>query len=537
MKKLPIGLQGFKNIIENDYLYVDKTRQIFELINQGSLYFLSRPRRFGKSLLISTLTEIFKGNKELFKGLYIAEQTDYDWKPYPVLQFNFAKIETKPSDLEDSLKRQIRLLGEEFNIKITAKNLMDQVEDLVKEIAEQHGPVVFLVDEYDKPIIDFLTEKKKANANRKMLRKFFSPLKDLEAKGHLRFLFVTGVSKFSKVSIFSDLNNLTDLTIDPLSIDVVGITQQELLHNFKDYIHHSAKELAMPEADLLVGIKLWYDGYSYDGKTFLYNPFSLLNFFRKSHFGNFWFATGTPTFLVNIIRDNQVGLKELESKEVPETFFDKFTVKHLDIHGLLFQTGYLTIKSTYREQYQHFYQLGYPNEEVRRSFIHNLLEAFTYQSSTIVGNSLVKMQMALGKGQVEEFVNQLEVLLSDISYHLLPKSKKQPTSQDEDQNFAAWEGYFQTIVYLICAFLNLSVQTEITKHKGRLDLLASTEDFLYLMEFKLDETAENAIAQIKSRQYADAYKNSPKKIILVGISFSKAARNVESWVAEEWVER
>jgi len=537
MKKLPIGLQGFKNIIENDYLYVDKTRQIFELISQGSLYFLSRPRRFGKSLLLSTIKEIFKGNKDLFKGLYIAEQTDYDWKQYPVLQFNFAKIETEPSHLQDSLKRQIKQIGQEFNTKITAKNLMDQVEQLVKKIAKKKGPVIFLVDEYDKPIIDFLTEKTKANANRKILRKFFSPLKDLEEKGHLRFLFVTGVSKFSKVSIFSDLNNLTDLTIAPLGIDLVGITQEELLNNFKEYIQHSAKELVMPETKLLAGVKLWYDGYSYDGKTFLYNPFSLLNFFSNSRFGNFWFATGTPTFLVNIIRDNQVGLKELESKEVPETFFDKFTIKHLDIHGLLFQTGYLTIKSTYREEYDHFYQLGYPNEEVRRSFVHNLLEAFTYQSSTIVGNALIKMQRALGKGQVEEFVKQLEILLSDVSYHLLPKSKKQPTPKDEDKNFAAWEGYFQTIVYLICAFLNLSVQTEITKHKGRLDLLASTTDFLYLMEFKLDETAENAIAQIKSREYAHAYKNSPKKVVLVGINFSKEERNVESWVAEDWVDR
>ena len=204
---------------------------------------------------------------------------------------------------------------------------------------------------------------------------------------------------------------------------------------------------------------------------------------------------------------------------------------------MLFQTGYLTIKNTHREEYQYTYQLGYPNEEVRRSFVHHLLEAFTYQPTTIVSNALLKMKKALRKGQVEDFIQQLEILLSDISYHLLPKSKKQPTQKDNSKNFAAWEGYFQTIVYLICSFLNVSVQTEITKHKGRLDLLASTQHFLYFMEFKLDETAADAIAQIKSRQYTAAYKNSPKKIILVGINFSKEERNVESWVAEEWVER
>jgi len=371
MKKLPIGLQGFKEIIENDYLYIDKTRQIFELISQGKLYFLSRPRRFGKSLLLSTLKEIFKGNQELFKGLYIAAQTSYDWKPYPVLQFNFATTENEPSYLSESLELQLQLAGEEFDVQITAKNLIEQVKELVTKLAKKQGPVVFLVDEYDKPIIDFLTVAEKADANRETLRKFFSPLKALEEKGHLRFLFITGVSK---ISIFSDLNNLTDLTIDPFSTDLVGITQQELLLNFEEYIQRSYKILDISKTDLLAGVKLWYNGYSYDGKTFLYNPFSLLTFFKKSHFGNFWFTTDTPTFLVYFMQDNQIDLKELENKEVMGTFFDTITNQQLDIYSLLFQTGYLTVKKTYRENYIQSYQLGYPNEEVRRSFVHNFLE-------------------------------------------------------------------------------------------------------------------------------------------------------------------
>jgi len=239
---------------------------------------------------------------------------------------------------------QLQLAGEEFDVQITTKNLIEQVKELVTKIAKKQGPVVFLVDEYDKPIIDFLTAVEKADANRKILRKFFSPLKYLEEKGHLRFLFITGVSKFSKVSIFSDLNNLTDLTIDPLSIDLVGITQQELLLNFEEYIQRSSKKLDISKTDLLAGVKLWYNGYSYDGKTFLYNPFSLLTFFQKSHFGNFWFATDTPTFLVYFIQDNQIDLKELENKEVMGTFFDTITNQQLDIYSLLFQTGYLTVK-------------------------------------------------------------------------------------------------------------------------------------------------------------------------------------------------
>ena len=535
MKKLPIGLQNLAEIIQDGYLYVDKTQQIFNIISKGKLFFLSRPRRFGKSLLIATLKEIFEGNQALFKGLYIKEKTDYNWPSFPVLTFNFAKIETAPALFEDSLKRQLRLHGQSFDIHLTAKNLKELLEELVTEIAKKQGPVVFLVDEYDKPIIDYLTQKDKANKNRAILKSFFSPLKDLEAKGHLRFLFITGVSKFSKVSLFSDLNNLTDLTIDPMSTDLVGITDIELKAYFKEFIQRSAKVLEMSEEEVLKGVKLWYDGYSFDGKTFLYNPFSILNFFRKSDFGNFWFATGTPTFLVETLRNHQIAPKELETIEVPPSFFDKFSIENLDIYSLLFQTGYLTIKSIRRKGWQNLSKLGYPNEEVRQAFTQNLLEAFTYKVSSTVGNALIKMEAALESGILTQFIDQLKILLADISYHLHPKGKKDPTPKQVAKAFAAWEGYFQTIIYLICTFLNLHVQTEITKHQGRLDLLVETADFLYLMEFKLDEPAEDAIAQIKSRKYAQSYKNSPKKLILVGIGFSKEERNVESWEMEEWV--
>jgi len=535
MKKLPIGVQQFERIIREDFLYVDKTRQIYDLISQGHLYFLSRPRRFGKSLLVSTLKEIFQGNKELFKGLYIAEQTDYDWQSYPILQFSFAKLATNPSLFEESLKRQLRLLSQSFHVTLTASNLSDQVDELVKTVAQKGKPVVFLVDEYDKPIIDYLTDKQKANTNRKTLKDFFSPLKDLEENGHLQFLFVTGVSKFSKVSIFSDLNNLIDLTIDGKAADLVGITNEELQASFKAHIKQSSIEIGLPQAEMLKGLKLWYDGYSFDGKTFLYNPFSLLNFFRKSEFGNFWFATGTPTFLVETLRDIKVDLHKLEAQEVGPPFFDKFTLENLDIYSLLFQTGYLTIKSTRRRGWQLRYELGYPNEEVRQSFLHNLIEAFTRQPTSIVSNVLIRMEDALEEGEVSTFIEQLKILLADISYHLFPKSKKEPTPTQVAKSFAAWEGYFQTIIYLVCSFLNLNVRAEVSKHKGRIDLLAETEGFLYLMEFKLEDTAEHAIAQIKDREYAQAYKNSAKRVLLVGIGFGKEERNVESWEVEEWI--
>ena len=535
MKKLPIGRQHFAGIIQEGLLYVDKTQQIYELIAEGNLYFLSRPRRFGKSLLVSTLKEIFEGNQDLFKGLYIKEQTNYHWKKHPVLYFNFAKLDTSPDLFEESLLHQLQLHAQTFKLQLVAKGLKAQLVELVIAIAKQQERVVFLVDEYDKPIIDYLTEKEKADKNRTTLKNFFSPLKDLESNGHLRFVFITGVSKFSKVSLFSDLNNLIDLTIKKMAADLTGITQEELITNFQPHLSHAAAELDLAKNVLLKGLKLWYNGYSWTGKTFVYNPFSLLSFFLDNSFQNYWFATGTPTFLVETIRDKGIKPEKIETKEVNPIFFDKFEIENLDLYGLLFQTGYLTIKNVRRKGWQNLYQLSYPNEEVRQAFNNNLLEAFTYKVASTVNDAINKIETALQTGNIAQFIDQLKILFADISYHLHPKNKNKPTAKEAAKTFTAWEGYFHTIIYLICTFLNLYAKTEITKHKGRLDLLVETTAYLYLMEFKLDESAKDAIAQIKSRAYAQSYKNAPKKVLLVGIGFSKEEKNVDTWELEEWV--
>lgn len=530
MKYLPIGRQSFKEIINEDLLYVDKTRQVYEMIRRGKLYFLSRPRRFGKSLLVSTLRHLFGGEKDLFKDLYIGKKTNYAFDKHPVLQFNFADYGLKVSNLEEELLRQIHEYASLFEVEIETTSLPTAFKTLVEEISRKNRPVVLLIDEYDKPIVDFLTEYKKAKANQDILRRFFGPLKGFDAQEHLRFLFITGVSKFSKVSLFSDLNNLTDLTTHPLASDLLGITHVELLQYFHAHIEQTSKQMNTAREELLNGVKLWYNGYSYDAKTFLYNPFSILNFFDQHHFGNFWFATGTPTFLVNTIRDRGIVPSELENKEVENTFFDKFSLEELDMVGLLFQTGYLTIKKIEKDGFHSYYFLDYPNSEVRRAMMHNLMEAFTHKSTTVVSHALVRMERALKKGDVSSFVEQLEVILADISYHLTPKNRKQA----KQTAFEMWEGYFHTIIYLLTSYMGLQVRTEVTKHKGRLDLLAETDSFLYLMEFKLDEPAKDAIAQIKSRKYAAAYRNSPKTVYLVGIGFSKEERNVESWEEEVW---
>ena len=251
-------------------------------------------------------------------------------------------------NLEELLKEQLEEKAQKHGITLEKQTLAQQVDELVSCLSKKDKPVVFLIDEYDKPIIDFITDIPKADKNREILRNFFSPLKDLEAQGHLRFLFITGISKFSKVSLFSDLNNLTDLMLARKAVSLTGITQEELERDFAPHIQHSAELLSMSESELLANMKLWYNGYSYDGETFLYNPYSLLNFFDTGRFGNFWFASGTPTFLVNVIRNDNMGVHEIEEKEIEEIVFDKFSIEEPDIYNLLFQTGYLTIKNRRR---------------------------------------------------------------------------------------------------------------------------------------------------------------------------------------------
>jgi hypothetical protein len=531
MKELSLGRQDFSEIINEDLLYVDKTKRIYNLIKKGKLYFLSRPRRFGKSLLIATLKEIFEGNKELFKDLYIGESTEYAFESYPVLQFNFAKLGHKVENLEAKLNRLILGYAEQFSIEIKSTSLSENFTKLVEGISQKGKPVVLLIDEYDKPIIDFLIELEKAKANRRILRNFFSPLKDLDAAGHLRFLFVTGVSKFSKVSLFSDLNNLIDISVEhPLSNDLLGITQEELEIYFDEYIEKAARIYKTSKAALLQRIKSWYDGYSFDGKIRLYNPFSLLSFFLSFKFRNYWFATGTPTFLVETIRNESIAPKDIEDIEVHEHFFENFLLERLDIIGLLYQTGYLTIKNVVEEYDNSQYLLGYPNIEVKKSLEHNLVEAFTYQTTSTVSNALVKMQRGLRTGNIDLFMQFLKIVLSDLKYNWQPPRPH----RTEEELFRMWEGYFHAILYIITSYMSMSVKAEVQNNKGRVDLIAEVKEFIYLMEFKLDGTSENAIEQIKEREYAATYKNSEKKVFLVGVNFSKEDRNVERWEVEEW---
>jgi len=375
MKKLPIGLQNFKEIIERGYLYVDKTRQVFDLIDRGKLYFLSRPRRFGKSMLISILTYIFEGKKELFEGLYIAENTDYNWKAYPVLRFNFRYgYKCEPDRLEAAISYDLQAYGQKFGIKLPDTIFSIQLNTLVEQLSDKQGRVVILIDEYDKPIIDFIMDTEKAKANSDVLGSFFAAIRGLEAEGHIHFLLVTGVSKFGKMSMFSELNSLNDLTLSPEALNLTGITDDELAVYFDSYIQSTAAHFNMTKEELLKSMSSWYGGYSYDGETKLYNPSSIMSFFAQKRFGSFWFAVGTPTFLVEATRNKSIAPKDFEQVEVGNTFFNEFSVEEFDMVGLLFQAGYLTINRIEYPGIEPHYFLDYPNKEVRVGFTNNLLE-------------------------------------------------------------------------------------------------------------------------------------------------------------------
>ena len=363
-QKLPIGIQHFRDIRENNFLYVDKTEAIFRLTESGKFFFLSRPRRFGKSLTLSTLKALFQGQKELFDGLWV--QDHWDWtQQHPVVHIGFSSIGYKELGLEKAIEIQLRKIAKSEAVNLEGKGISQLFKELIEKLSSQNE-VVLLIDEYDKPIIDYLDDIPQAKAHQKILKSFYSIIKD--AGTHIRFLMITGVSKFSKVSIFSELNNLEDITVDWRFSALVGLTQEEVEHNFEAHLQASQERLKINRAQLLKEVKDWYNGYSWDGEVFVYNPFSLLNFFHKSAFLNFWFATGTPTFLVRLLKKRQDI--NFEKIEVDQSIFESYDIDNLDTLPLLFQTGYTTIKSI--EEFG-IYLLDYPNREVKESLLRHLI--------------------------------------------------------------------------------------------------------------------------------------------------------------------
>ena len=508
---LPIGIQNFPDMINQGYIYVDKTYLIDQLISSGKAYFLSRPRRFGKSLLLSTLESIFKGQKALFQGLAI-DKADYDWTAHPVLRIDMSEMSTETTQtLILSLRQKLLATLQSYGCQLEDDQLpLTTLFKLTIEALSGINRVVVLIDEYDKPLINHIDDPLTAKANRDLLRNFYAVLKAQDA--NLRFVLLTGVTKFSKISVFSGLNNLNDISFDQRYATLLGYTQHELEYYFAQRIEDLAKHLCLPLSDLLIKIKHWYNGYCFchDTET-VYNPFSSLLLFDKQRFSNYWFETGTPSFLVKLIKQKGFPIEQIETMPVGEDAFSAYEVEQLDTLPLLYQTGYLTIKDY--DMDTRLTQLGYPNVEVGQSFMQSLLNEYGYIEKGIANSYLVKLVSAIKANDLPTFFDTLKLFFANIPYDL----------------HIASERYYQSIFYFVFRLLGIQVQTEVHTNKGRIDAVIELDDRVYIFEFKLDGTAQQALAQIQANGYAEKYAN--KQCILIGVNFDQGQRNVGEWLS------
>jgi hypothetical protein len=521
MKRLPAGESSFEKIREGNQLYVDKTRHLYDLLHFDDYYFLSRPRRFGKSLTISALRALFEGRKELFEGLWIYDKMDWA-QSHPVLMLSLNGLDYKNQPLELALQKALDLLAEPFGITLQGNTSKEKFRGLILYLSKQNR-VVVLIDEYDKPINDYLHDPEQAELNREMLGNFFGVLKDNELTDHLRFVFITGVSKFSKVTLFSELNNLTDLTQHPRFGTLLGITQTELERDFAEHIQALAGQMGLPQEELLAKIRHWYNGYTWDGVNFVYNPFSLLHLFNSGEFDNYWFASGTTTWLVRKFKEMRADINRFEELNVGREFFDKFEIDRLDPAILLYQTGYLTIKEVYRTEPKR-YRLGYPNYEVRSSLLLSLFQEYAAAPVSKVSELLWQLQDALNEHDLPAFIALFKSIFADISNRLL----KQYVQED---SLVLWEAYYQTVIYLALNLTGGQIACEVQTNRGYIDAVAETDRYLYAMEFKVGK-ATQAMQQIKDKGYYEKYLAKGKPVTLLAVGFDSELRNIGDWEEE-----
>jgi hypothetical protein len=506
-KKLPIGVQDYPLLREEDCVYIDKTELIHKLLTEGFYYFLSRPRRFGKSLLLSTIKEIFNGSKELFKGLWIEDKWDWSQRN-PVVHISFAAAGFREIGLPASIHSILDWCAAQHGITLTKEGNPFRFKELLEKLHAKHGKVVILIDEYDKPIIDYIDNVTQADENREILRDFYVVLKD--SPQYLRFVFITGISKFTKVSIFSALNHLKDISINDDYTTLLGYTQTELEHYFRDYMPKIAQKQECDEEQLLKEIKYWYNGYSWDGITSVYNPFSVLNFMDQGEFRNFWFSTGTPTFLSILAR--QQHFYDLDNVESDQASFETFDVDNLNPQAIMFQTGYLTIKNYNRKD--QIYTLSYPNREVRKAFLEYMIEAYSFVQVNNVSPTVIKMRRAFERKDIEDVIELVNTMFANIPYNIFDGTS---------------EKYFHSLMHVLLHYLGTHIQSEINTNKGRIDSVVQTPQYIYILEFKFDKSAAIALQDIENRGYLDKYRTSGKEVIPVGINFSSTKKCIDDW--------
>jgi hypothetical protein len=501
MKKLPIGISDFKELIEGNYIYVDKTQYIYKLINQGKYYFLSRPRRFGKSLLLSTIRYLFQGYEHLFKNLYIYDKWNWN-ETYPILRFDLSHLSiTNDKEFENQMELLLKEIAKEFKYNYQKKYKANgNLHLLIKKCYENYNKkVVILIDEYDKVILDNIENKEKAQKIREKLKGFYSTLKGLDE--YIKFVFITGVSKFSKVSLFSGLNQLEDISLNKEFGNICGYTQNELESYFNDYL----KDLNLDQ------IKDWYNGYFFLQDK-LYNPFDILLYLKNKTFRNYWYETGKTEFLFKLLKNQNYELPYLNKLYYTSDILDKFDLEYISIEALMFQTGYLTIKELKIIESEEMYILDYPNKELRQSFNRELLFYITQSYHT---DKTYNFKLALIHQNILQLKHQLEIFFNSISYHILKN-----------------EFVYQAAIFGLIYSTGFNIILEDTTSKGRIDLtIIVNNSIVYIIEFKVIENVQDkgkALTQILQKEYFKKYLNYDK-IYIIGIDFDKNKKHISNF--------
>ena len=515
MQNLPIGLQSFEALRNANYLYVDKTRHLERLVTTNKYYFLSRPRRFGKSLFLSTLEAYFLGQKELFKGLYI-ETVEKDWKEYPVLYLDLnTGIYDSETNLRNKLISHIIDWEEEYSISTVKENIEDRFANIIRTAYEKSGlGVVILVDEYDKPLLHTIDKPELHATFKDILKGVYSVLKGCDK--YIRFGMLTGVTKFSKISLFSDLNNLMDISLDENYTDICGITEEEIKANFKEHLQAFAEKENTTKEDILSQLKAMYDGYHFSKNTDvdIYNPFSLINSLTRREFENYWFQTGTPTFLIKLLQENDYDLKDLsEGNITAKDLTSKESMLSAPV-ALFYQSGYLTIKDYDRDFSS--YVLGYPNREVEQSFLDFLLPKYINTEENMSTSFLIAFARDLRAGRIEDFLTKLKVFFAKTPYDLIKDT----------------ENHYQTVVFIICRLLGYYSEAEYKIVNGRIDMVIKTKDYIYVFEFKFDKSAKEALEQIDSKDYPLAFQQDERKLYKIGVNFSSQTKNIDEYIIQ-----
>ena len=511
----PIGIQSFETIRKDGYVYVDKTEHIWRLATTGQCYFLSRPRRFGKSLLVSTMEAYFSGRKELFEGLKIA-QLEKEWKQYPVLRLDLSGASYSSFQvLESKLQAFLKYYEERYSINSSELVMSVRFESLIDAIYQKTGlPIVLLIDEYDKPILDNLHNDNITETLQNALQGFYSVIKS--KNDSIKFAFLTGVTKLGKLSVFSALNNLTDISIDRENGDICGITEDELRSCFSDSVTEMAAFRSMSEEDCFSHLAKYYDGYRFHPQAAgVYNPFSLLLALRKKEFGEYWFETGTPGFLVRFIQQGDYLLEDITSNGVPASKLTGSNYEKPDAVTLMYQSGYLTIKG-YDERYG-IYFLGYPNQEVESGFLHSLSQYYLPVMETRGEFSVYRFIRDIESGDVESLMNRLTALFASSDYQIKGNLE------------AAFQNTFVTLFRL----MGQQVTTELHTSNGRIDVVMESGSFVYIIELKRDKSPEAALEQIEQMGYDKPFLARGKKIFKIGANFTTKDRRLESWKMAE----